>query len=212
MPSLMDMVSQLMGMVAQLLSMFGLGGVGNGEQYFQNANGSSTGDPHLNFNGSHVDSMTSHSDLLDSDSFGGGYQISTAVTQPGANGVTYNQQASVSTDFGQTQVTLDNSGNATIAENGMTFSLVDGQSVQLGNGETATRSSNGSVVIQDTNGTGGSITTTLSENGQGVDVNTQAGNVDLGGDLVNQTQHYMEPMQGLQTMQALQQPLQYELA
>ena len=205
MPSLMGMVSQLLGMVQELMSMFGLSGAGNGlfgnpqgpEQYFQNANGSSTGDPHLSFNGSHFDSMASHSDLLDSDSFGGGYQISTAVTQPAANGVTYNQQASVSTDFGQTQVTLDNSGNATIAENGMNYSLTDGQSLQLGNGETVSRNGNGSVVIQDTNGSGGSITTTLSENGQGVDVNTQANNVDLGGDLVNQPQPphpWMTPM------------------
>lgn len=201
MPSLMGMLSQLMGMVGQLMSMFGLGGAANSlfgnpqgpEQYFQNANGSSTGDPHLSFNGSHFDSMTSHSDLLDSDSFGGGYQISTAVTQPGANGVTYNQQASVSTDFGQTQVTLDNSGNATISENGMTYALSDGQSVQLGNGETATRSGDGSLVIQDTTGTGGSITTTLSENGHGVDVNTQASNVDLGGDLVNEPQPQPQP-------------------
>jgi hypothetical protein len=35
---------------------------------------------------------------------------------------------------------------------------------------------------------GGSITTTLSQNGHGVDVTAQANNVDLGGDLVNQPQ------------------------
>lgn len=202
MPSLMGIVSQLLGIVGQLMQMLGMGGVANGlfgnqqspQQYFQTAGGGSTGDPHLSFNGSHFDSMTNHNDLLDSDSFAGGYQVSTNVTAPGANGVTYNQQASVATDFGQTQVALDKSGDATISQNGTTFSLTSGQSIQLGNGEIVTRNADGSVAIQDTNSTGGSITTTLSENGQGVDVNTQASNVDLGGDLVNQTQHWMQPM------------------
>jgi hypothetical protein len=196
-------VSQLLSIIQQLLSMVGMGGAFNGlfgnpqsqQQYFQSANASSTGDPHLAFNGtnaggsnqqSHFDSMIGHSDLLDSDSFAGGYKVSTAVTQPGANGVTYNQQATVTTGFGGTQVSLDRNGNATIAQNGQTISLANGQSVFLGNGETVTRNADGSLVVRDDNGTGGTIATTLTENGQGVDVNTQASNVDLGGDLVNQ--------------------------
>lgn len=201
-------IQQLLNIIQQLLSALGLGGLGglggggnswNGPQgpetYFQDASGASVGDPHLSFNGtsgtggnqsSHFDSMTGHSDLLDSDSFAGGYQISTGVTQPGANGVTYNQQATITTNFGGTQVSLDNNGNATLTQNGQMLSLADGQSYDLGNGETVARNANGSVVVTDNNGMGGTITTTLSRNGQGVDVNAQASNVDLGGDLLNQ--------------------------
>jgi hypothetical protein len=191
-----SILSQLLGALQQLLSMFGVGSAfgsaAGGEQYFANASGSSTGDPHLAFNGNsgggtqaaHFDSMTDHPDLLESDSFAGGYQISTNVTQPGANGVTYNRQATVSTGFGGTQVSLDNSGNATIMQNGQTITLADGQSMALGNGETVTRNANGSVIVRDDNGLGGTITTTLSENGKGVDVNVQSSNVDLGGDLL----------------------------
>jgi hypothetical protein len=198
-------VAQLLNIIQQLLSALGFGGIfggsggyGFGQQglqtYFQNANGASAGDPHLSFNGttaagassqSHFDSMTGHSDLLDSDSFAGGHQIATSVTQPNANGVTYNRQATISTGFGETQVSLDNSGNAFIEQNGQSFTLGNGQSYNLGNGETVTRGADGSVVVTDTNGMGGQITTRLRENGQGVDVNTQASNVDLGGDLVN---------------------------
>ena len=66
------------------------------------------------------------------------------------------------------------------------ISLANGQSYDLGNGETVTRNANGSLAVTDNNGMGGTITTTLSENGQGVDVTAQANNVDLGGDLLNQ--------------------------
>jgi hypothetical protein len=202
---LMSIISQLMSVVQQLMSMIGLGGSAFGntqgpEQLFQNANAASTGDPHLSFSGtngsgatqqSHFDSMVGHSDLLDSDSFTGGYQISTNVTQPGANGVDYNQQATVSTNFGQTQVSLDNAGNATILQNGQAASLAPGQSAALGNAETVTRNADGSVVIADDNGMGGTISTTLRGNGQGVDVTSQASGVDLGGDLVDyQAQNY----------------------
>lgn len=208
-------IQQLLGIIQQLLTALGLGGLGglgggnawNGPQgpetYFQNASGASVGDPHLNFSGTngtgstqnaHFDSMIGHSDLLDSDSFAGGYQVSTSVTQPGPSGVTYNQQATIATNFGGTQVSLDKDGNASIVQNGQTLSLADGQSYDLGNGESVTRNSNGSVVVTDNNGMNGSITTTLSENGNGVDVNTQANNVDLGGDLLGQPSQ-MTPMQ-----------------
>jgi hypothetical protein len=133
--------------------------------------------------------MNSHADLLDSDSFAGGYQISTNVTQPGANGVTFNQSATITTGFGSTQVSLDKNGTATIQENGQSIALANGQSYDLGNGETVSRNGDGSVVVTDNNGIGGTITTTLSENGQGVNVNAQAGNVDLGGDLLHQPQY-----------------------
>lgn len=202
MPALTGILTQLLGLVTQLMSMLGLGGLGNSlfgnpqgpEQFFQSANGASTGDPHLRFNDNHFDSMTGHSDLLDSDSFAGGYQISTSVTQPGTNGVTFNEQATVSSNFGRTQVSLDKSGNAIIIQNGQTMPLASGQSLDLGDGEIVTRTTDGSVIINEGNGMGGTISTTLSENGQGVDVNTQAHDVDLGGDLVNQPAHMLQPM------------------
>lgn len=203
---LSGMLSQLMGMLQQLLGLFGLGNTASqpmqppqpsSDQYFNAATGSSTGDPHLSFSGTdqsgtqqqaHYDDMTSQSDLLDSDSFDGGYQISTQVTQPNANGVTYNQSATVTTGYGGTQVTLDNAGNATILQNGQSTALADGQSMNLVSGETVTRNADGSLSITDQSAAGGSVTTSLSENGNGVDVNVQAQNVDLGGSLVDQAQ------------------------
>jgi len=209
-------IQALLSVITQLLSALGLGGLGNpfsgpqgNEQFFQTANGGSVGDPHLSFNGttpaggavqSRFDSMGGHSDLLDSDSYAGGYQVSTAATNPAANGVTWNERATVSTNFGATQVSLDKSGNATIAQNGVTVSLADGQSVDLGNGESVSRAANGSLTISDVNGMGGSITTTLSDDGQGVDVSSQAAQVDLGGDLLNQ------PLQSSGTLQQLDAP------
>jgi hypothetical protein len=213
----MGIISQLLSVIAQLMSMIGLGGIGNGlfgnpqgpEEYFQSANGASTGDPHLSFSGtnssgstqqSHFDSMIGHSDLLDSDSFTGGYQISTAVTQPDPSGVTYNQQATVSTNFGQTQVTLDNAGDATIVQNGQTTSLADGQTVALGGGAIATRNADGSLLISDNDAAGGTISTTLRDNGQGVDVTTQTSGVDLGGDLLNNQPPLIGPPLPIQPM------------
>lgn len=233
-------IQQLLNIIQQLLSALGLGGLGGlgggntwsgpqgPENYFQNASGASVGDPHLSFNGtsstggnqsSHFDSMTGHGDLLDSDSFAGGYQISTSVTQPGANGVTYNQQATITTNFGGTQVSLDKNGSATLTQNGQMLSLADGQSYDLGNGETVARNADGAVVVTDGNGMGGTITTTLSQNGQGVDVNTQANNVDLGGDLLSQPGQ-MVPLQSRDQLhhhhrigeERQQKPINYEMA
>ncbi len=189
-------VSQLLDLVQQLASMLGMGSAFANAQtpqtYFRSATASSTGDPHLGFSGTagngsnrqaHFDSMSAHDDLLDSDSFIGGYKISTSVTQPSANGITYNQQATVTTNFGGIEISLDQKGNAVVEENGRSQSLSSGGSIDLGNGETVTRNANGSVVVSDQNGIGGAIATTLSENGHGVDVTSQATNVDLGGDL-----------------------------
>jgi hypothetical protein len=181
--------------LSQLLAQFfggnngnGLGnGIGNGlgpEQYFTNATGASVGDPHLSFDGSTWDNMGSQPDLLNSNSFHGGYQLSTQTTPPNANGITYNQSATVSTNFGGTQVSLDNAGNATITQDGFSYQLQAGTTVDLGRGETATRNQDGSLAITCTNERGGEITTTMRENGRGVDVNTSAQNVDLGGALV----------------------------
>lgn len=183
----MGLLSQLMEIIQQLLSSFG-------QTNFGNASASSTGDPHLAFVGTdcsgnahdaHWDSMQSHKDLLDSSSFDGGYRISTQVTQPGANGVTYNREATVITNFGNSRVSLDNAGNATIASGGRSFSVANGQTIDLGDGETVSRNTDGSLAVTEQNGLGGTITTHLSENGPGVDVNVQAQDVDLGGDLVS---------------------------
>jgi hypothetical protein len=182
----MPIIAQLLSIVRQLLSMFGM-------TFYQNATASSTGDPHLAFSGTdasgmpaenHFDSMMPHADLLDSDSFTGGYQVSTAVTQPGANGVTYNRQATVLTNYGSTQISLEKDGDAYVTQDGRRYAIADGQSYELANGENVRRGRDGSLVVTDTNPQGGTITTTLSENGNGVDVRAQAQNVDLSGDLL----------------------------
>ncbi len=165
------------------------GGTSSPEQYFGSASGSSTGDPHLAFSGNgssaHWDSMTGHNDLLDSNSFKGGFRLSTQTTTPNANGVTFNGSATASTRNGGTNVTLDNQGNATIDRNGQSYALQNGQSYDLGGGERVSRAADGSVDVSERNAQGGSIHTTLRDNGQGVDVNVQANNVNLGGDLAN---------------------------
>jgi hypothetical protein len=188
------LLSQIMNVLQQLLS--AIGGQGNTAQpLFSSAQASSTGDPHLAFNGttvagtqqSHYDSMDDHPDLLDSNSFRGGFQIGTSVTAPAANGVTWNRRAAVTTNFGGTQVSLDNQGNALVLRNGKSVNLAAGQSLQLGRGETVTRNGDGSLVISDDNGSGGYVTTTLRDSGPGVDVSVDARGVALGGDLVRRT-------------------------
>jgi hypothetical protein len=154
------------------------------EQYFGSASGGSNGDPHISFNGNTWNDMQSEPDLLHSDSIPGGYQLSTQTTQPNANGVTYNQSATVTTHGGRTQVSLNNTGNAAITQDGMSQDLAPGQTVQLGN-ETITCNQNGSLQVTMQNAQGGQITTTMTQNGQGVDVNVSANNVDLGGAMVN---------------------------
>jgi hypothetical protein len=184
----------LMGMTwpANALNMFGqlgsmfqqmFGGASpnyGSEQYYSSASGGSVGDPHLSFNGSTWNDMNSEPDLLHSDSIRGGYQLSTQTTTPNASGVTYNQSATVTTHNGATQVTLNNNGNATITQNGVTSNLSPGQTVQMGN-ETVMQNQDGSLQVTCTNQNGGQITTTMRQNGNGVDVNVAASNVDLGG-------------------------------
>lgn len=186
---LYQIIQQLMSVIAQLLGTAGGSGssaTGYGDQhYFANASGGSNGDPHLSFNGSAWDDMQSESNLLDSNSIPGGFRISTQTTAPNANGVTYNQQATVRTNFGNTSVCLDKDGDASYTQFGVTNALAPGQSVNLGNGETATRDQNGSLTITQQSPQGGCITTTMSQNGSGVNVNVTANGVDLGGALVN---------------------------
>jgi hypothetical protein len=170
---------------------------------FSNATASSVGDPHDAFSGttasgtsvdSHWDSMRGHANLLDSNSFAGGYRVATTGTAPQANGVAYNGCATVTTDGGATSVSLNANGSYAVCENGQNVTLTTGQAVSLDGGETVTRNADGSLSIADSNGTGGSITTTLKTDGSGgVDVNASASNVDLGGYLVNRTDERLNP-------------------
>ncbi len=193
---LTGLLASLGNILQQLSQSLGGGSIGNpssggggGEQYFNNAGGSSTGDPHLAFNGdgnsSRWDSMSGHNDLLDSNSIRGGYQVSTQTTTPNANGVTFNQSANVSMQNGNASVWLDNAGNAGVERDGQTYALADGQSMNLGDGERVSRGNDGTVDIYAHNARGGNIDTTLKQNGSGVDVNVNAHNVRLGGDLAH---------------------------
>ena len=123
--------------------------------------------------------------LLHSDSIAGGYRISTQVTPANGKGATWNQTASVALNGGATTVSLNNKGEAEITSNGHNLSIARGETLQLGNGESVTCEQNGSLRITAENGSGGRITTTLSAQGRGVDLDVSAQNVDLGGALVN---------------------------
>jgi hypothetical protein len=185
----MSWPAQAYGMFAQMGSMFQqmFGGASpnyGSEQYYSNASGGSVGDPHLSFNGSTWNDMSSEPDLLHSDSIHGGYQLSTQTTTPNSSGVTYNQSATVTTHDGGTQVTLSNNGSATVTQNGISSIIAPGASMQFGN-ETITCNQNGSLQIACTNQNGGQITTTMCCNGPGIDVNVSASNVDLGGAMTN---------------------------
>jgi hypothetical protein len=174
------------------------------EQYYNSATGASQGDPHLSFNGNTWDNMTSQPNLLQSNSFQGGYQISTQVTQPNANGVTHNQCATITMNGGNTTVSLNNQGEPLINEYGQSVPISQGQTVQLGNGQSVTCNQNGSLTVLAQNGQGGQITTTLTQAENGVNVNVNAQNVDLGGSLVNgnngtQPPPYTPPTQPIRT-------------
>lgn len=195
------LLQQLLGMLQQLLGAFGAGGA-QPQNAYADATASSTGDPHLAFDGTQVngqtksarfDSMVSHNDLLDSDSFAGGYQISTQVTAPSATGVTSNQSATIATNFGGTQVSLDRSGNASITENGQAVAIASGQTLDLGNGETVTKNADGSLSVINVNGMGATINTTLRSTGGGVNVSTTAHDADLGGDILNDPNDAQQP-------------------
>ncbi|MGC1379767.1 MAG: hypothetical protein WA814_01945, partial [Candidatus Baltobacteraceae bacterium] len=134
--------------------------------------------------GSKWNSMASQPNLLDSNSIAGGFRISTQATPPNAKGATWNQSATVSLNNGATKISMDSSGDPTITSYGRSLSIADGQTLQLGNGESVTREGNGSLVVTATNGEGGRIETTLSAQGKGVNVDVTARDVDLGGALV----------------------------
>lgn len=188
-PSPYGMLGPLMGMLSQLMqmlqSLMGYQACGNGnERYFRNADGASTGDPHLSFNGNRWSNMASQPDLINSSSFPGGFRVSTQTTQPNGKGVSWNQSATVHLNNGATTITLDANGASTITSNGQNRAIAPGQTLQLGDGETVVANANGSLCITARNGEGGSISTTLSAKGMGVDVDVTAHDVELGGALV----------------------------
>lgn len=199
--SLMGVLQQLMQMLQSLMGygcnpQYASGGcnspygsVGNAaygnERYFQNATGSSNGDPHLSFNGTHWSNMTSESNLLNSDSFPGGFQVSTQVTPPNAKGVAWNQSATVSLNNGATTISMNNNGEPSITSYGQSVSIARGQTVQLGGGESVTYEQNGSLQVTAQNGSGGQIQSTLTPGEKGINVDVTAHDVDLGGALVH---------------------------
>jgi hypothetical protein len=128
--------------------------------------------------------MTSHPDLLHSDSIPGGFRISTQVTPPNRNGVAWNQSATIALNNGASQISLNDEGQPSITNYGQPVQIATGQTVQLGNGASVTRNANGSLSVLAQSGTGGQIATTLTAQGKGVNVEVNAQNVDLGGALV----------------------------
>jgi hypothetical protein len=169
----------------------------NAQQFFGDADLGSVGDPHLSLVGTrhgtdgdahvdeHFDSMTSHRDLFDSRDVAGGYRVSTAVSQPDANGVTTNRSATVHAGFGQDAITLRADGSFTVLDDGNPIALGKGQSAKLSGGETVRADNDGSLVVSAGTANGGSISTTLRALGGRVDVTAHAHGIDVGGDLVN---------------------------
>ncbi len=200
---LSNVFAQLMSLIDSSSANAGGPHFNGGEPAFQNATASSTGDPHEAFDGTtnagmnvsgHWDSMTSHRNLLSSDSFEGGYRVSTSVTQPGANGVTQNARAEVATDAGRTVVAMNAAGAYDVTSFGRHVDLVEGRAVRLDANESVTLNADRSLTIDERNANGASVATTLRSNsGGGVDVNATARNVDLGGYLVTKNDIDCDP-------------------
>lgn len=168
---------------------------GGGQQRFENIDVSSTGDPHLAAVGTregpgggavdaHWDSMASQNDLVHSTQIDGGYRVSTSVTQPGTNGITLNQSATVHANFDQDAVAMNRDGSFAIYDNGNEVALGKGESAVLSGGETVSENQDGSLIVSARSATGGTIATTLRANGQGVDVTTHAHELAVGGEAI----------------------------
>ena len=169
----------------------------NGSATFSNVSLASAGDPHLSVSGSELnadgtttgvnskfDSMTAHRDLFSTRDFGDGFHVSTAVTQPSANGITQNASATASMDGGRESVTLTDAGTISVTDHGQAVALAAGQSVTLSGGQQVSEAANGAVSISES-AFGESLTATFAQNGSGgVDVTAQGQNVTLGGDLI----------------------------
>jgi hypothetical protein len=199
-------LAQLAGRVAQYIGKLGsallgtpppAGQTNNATTTFANVSLSSAGDPHLSVTGtaqnadgstksvdSHFDSMAAHPDLFSTHDFGDGFTVSTAVTQPSANGVTLNASATASMDGGRESVTLNNTGAISVIDHGQSVALSAGQTVTLAGGQRVSAGTNGSVSIAETS-FGENLTTTFTPDGGGVDVTASGQNVALSGDLIN---------------------------
>jgi hypothetical protein len=178
-------------------------GPGPGQTFYRSAQASSVGDPHDAFAGApgagnpvsgQWDDVHAHGDLLSSDSFGGGYRVSTQTSPPNQKGVTLNGSAAVTTQGGNAAVTLDAGGDVSVVAGGRSVALQPGATLALGGGESVTRNADGSVTVTGAAANGGSLETTLRANGSGgVDVTAHASNVDLGGYLVDREEDPVEP-------------------
>lgn len=169
------------------------------EQFFSSASAASSGDPHDSFNGTtesgqtvgeRWDSMISHPNLLVSDSFKGGFRISTVAGDQNAHGVTHNDAATVETNDGKTMITMNGDGSYQITDGGKQIALQAGQTKNLGNGESVTLNADNSLTIVEKNDSGGEITTTLTGKNGHVNVEAEAQNVDLGGFLVRHAENH----------------------
>jgi len=192
----------LLGMLQHIITAFGnalqngaqqmLGGQGG--TAFTQATLGSVGDPHLSLSGStansatpidaHFDSMISHADLYSTNAFGG-YQVSTTVGVPNANGVTTNTSATAVLDRGADAVTMNADGTLSVTSGGQSLDVANGTSATLAGGATVTRAADGAVTIDAANPWGRSLSTTFAASGSSVDVTGQAQNVTLAGDLVS---------------------------
>src|SRR5581483_9955762 len=162
----------------------------------------STGDPHITEQGTVLgpngaatqvsqkyDSMASQNDLVDSAWVAGGYKVSTTVTPPNANGVTYNQTATVTANDGLDAVTMRRDGSYTITDAGSQVQLAKGKSLTLSGGETVTANADGSLTVAATNGQGSSISTLLKANGTELNGETNAHDIGLGGEVMAHARH-----------------------
>jgi hypothetical protein len=166
------------------------------QQRYEDIDVSSTGDPHLAAAGTrdertgggaveaHWDSMSSQDDLVHSTQIDGGYRVSTVVTQPGANGVTWNGSATVHANFDQDAVIMNHDGSFAIYDNGAEVRLGKGESAELSGGEMVSENQDGSLIVSAHSATGGTIATTLRANGAGVDVTTHAHEIAVGGEAI----------------------------
>jgi hypothetical protein len=170
----------------------------NGSATFQNVSLGSVGDPHLSVSGteqnadgstasvdSKFDSMSGHADLFSTRDFGDGFHVSTAVTQPSANGVTQNASATATMDGGRESVSMSNTGAVSISDHGQAVALSAGQSIRLSGGQQVSEAANGSVSITESSFNENLTTTFTNNGGGGVDVTAQGQNVTLSGALIS---------------------------
>ena len=149
----------------------------------------STGDPHITAN---VDGQTSSStnmnaqgDLVDLDqSVSGGYEVATSTSSANAKGVTYNNGVQVTLGGGDKIVdAFDGAGKQTVTISSGTLSMTvkAGQTVALGDNETATLDLHGKLTIKATGNNGSTVQTVVTNNGKGLDVDTSGTNAYIHG-------------------------------